>query len=236
LASRLAIPRGGYTRQRLVVMLRDSMGLSWGAIAEIVYGSRHGKAKLKAYALYATAKRYTPGNGDAIPEPGYTGEQLRPERGWQSRAAPALTGSTLGSLPGKWGKRGEDRYLEEAAEILRYFYDLVFARYDFDRSILAYAEELLRRNKDILEGEKVHIKRGYVKLTPRVAAAVYACFFAATYNLARSQAALQDLFYHLAQYLAQTSPYRGSLEKARGDLRAELEKVMPRFVRYLVPP
>ena len=235
MANRLAIPRGSYTRQQLVVVLRDSIGLSWGAIAEIVYGERRGKAKLKAYALYITAKRYTPGDDDAIPEPGYTGE-LVPERGWQQRASPSLTGATLGTLPGKWGRRGDGRYLEEAAEILRYFYDLVMARYDFDKSVLAYAEELLRKNSELLRDERIHIKRGYIKLTPRVAAVIYACFFAATYNLARSQSALQDLFYHFVQYLSQTQRFRGDTKKAREALQKELEKVMPQFVRYLVPP
>ncbi len=233
--SRLAIPRGSYTRQQLVVVLRDSIGLSWGAIAEIVYGERRGKAKLKAYALYITAKRYTPGDGDTIPEPGYTGE-LVPERGWKQRASPSLTGSTIGTLPGKWGKKGDQRYVEEAAEILRYFYDLVLARYDFDRSVLAYAEELLRKNSELLKDERIHIKRNYIKLTPRVAAIIYACFFAATYNLARSQSALQDLFYHLTQYLSQTSAYRGDARKAREVLQKELERVMPRFVKYMIPP
>ncbi len=231
--SRVIVPRG-YSRSRLVVTLRDELGLSWQAIALAVYGRKDKKLQLQAYGLYVSAKKrqsYRQGNSEAIDT-----QEYRPERGWQSRAAPTLTGSTVGSLPSKWGKKGEDRYLEEAAEILRYFYDLVLARYDFDKSILAYAEELLRRNKDLLAGEKVHAKRNYVKLTPRVAAVIYACYFAGIYNLARAQSALQDLFYHLAQYLSQTSPYRGSLEKARRDLRAELEKVMPRFVRYLVPP
>ncbi|ALL01937.1 hypothetical protein Pyrde_1894 [Pyrodictium delaneyi] len=237
MTSRLAIPSAGYTRQRLVVMLRDSMGLSWGAIAEIVYGSRNERAKLKAYALYATAKKkehYTPGNTSAIPGGSYT--ELRPERGWQQRASPVLTGSTIGTLPGKWGKKGEERYIEEAAGILRYFYDLVFTRYDFDKSILAYAEEVLRRSRGLLEGEKVHIKRGYVKLTPRVAAVVYASFFVSVYNLARGHQVLGELFYHLVQYLSQTKELRGNAKKAREKLQEELKQIMPHFVKYMIPP
>ncbi len=229
----------GKKKSELIVELRDTLGLPWSKIAEIVYGRSDDKTKLKVYSLYfhykKRAKNHTEQEqggirrGDILDG---TEPELVPERNWAERATPGLT---VGTMPAKLVRSGDERYLEEAVQILRFFYDLVIAQFDYDRSVLAYAEHVLRQNSDLLRGERVHYKRSYVKLTPRVAAVIYASFFAATYNLnTRARDALSTLFYRLVDFLSMTREVRNTKD-ARKRLQEELERVMPRFTRYLVP-
>lgn len=139
---------------------------------------------------------------------------------------------TLGVVMRKINSSREDRYLEELSQFLRLIYqESGLAERDFDRAVLVFADNLLRsKAKGLLdlEEEKPHVKRSYVKITPRAAALVYACLFVATYNLPAARDLHREILRRIEHYLGLR------VKKPRELLVKELETILPAFAKYLV--
>ncbi len=99
---------------------------------------------------------------------------------------------------------------------------------DFDKAIISFAEKLLTSHSYLVEGEKIHVKNNYVKITPKAAALVYACLFISTYNLAGARAIHREVLNRILFYLGLR------FKDPKAYLMAALEEVMPCFVKYLV--
>lgn len=140
----------------------------------------------------------------------------------------------LGTLSRKYRKINainlQDRYLEEILSFVELLYnEIEIYRYDYDRSILVFVKALLKKKRDLVCGEKVHIKNNYIKITPRVAAVIYACFFVALYNLDGSKHLLNRLLSRLAFYLGLR------FDDPLALIRSEIKNVMNEFFELIVP-
>jgi len=140
----------------------------------------------------------------------------------------------LGTLSRKFRKINvkclEDRYFEELIGFVELLYnECEVYKFDRDKRILSYVKAVLKKKWHLISSEKIHVKRDYVKVTPKVAAVIYSAFFVSLFNLDWSKYLLNKLMGRLEFYVGLR------VKNAHDAIKRELKDVMVEFIELIIP-
>jgi len=110
-----------------------------------------------------------------------------------ARNQPASPSPTCTPLFKKINARSDERYLIELKQLARALYDRYVRLYDADRLAWSTIERCLEACSEMLQGEKIHFKPGYVKLPTRAASGLVAALIWTAYTCLHNAALCRGL-------------------------------------------